>query len=120
MGKIPHPTQVEYVSAERVLKIEFSDDYSCELPTSFLRGFCPCARCQGHGGGPPKWNVLRTEIASDIQDVTAVGNYGMCIIWGDGHDTGIYAFEFLRALVVPEGFDPKQMKAGVPLDLSHP
>lgn len=120
MAKIPHPTEVRYVSEKGVLEMTFSDDLSVAVPTAFLRGFCPCAHCQGHSGGPPKWNVLRTPRSSEVVDVTPVGNYGMCIIWGDGHDTGIYAFDFLRSLVVPDDFDPAKMKPGDLLGISHP
>ncbi|QED28969.1 DUF971 domain-containing protein [Microvenator marinus] len=96
MGSTPHPTEVEYLSASGELRVLFSDGYEVKFSSEKLRGYCPCAHCQGHSGGPLKWNPIRTPLAAQIRDVSAVGNYGMCIAFEDGHDTGIYAFDVLR------------------------
>lgn len=116
MPPVPHPVEIEYASEQGVLKILFSDDLRVVHPVSFLRGFCPCARCQGHGGGPPRWNPLRTPAASVIDDVTPVGTYAVCIVWGDGHDTGIHSYENLRTQRAPEGFEPEAIADGTTLD----
>lgn len=93
-----HPTDVFYAEADHILRVTFSDGATHEYPTVYLRGYCPCARCQGHGGGPPRWvPVTRWEQAT-VEDVTPVGNYAMCIAWADGHDTGIYTFANLLAM----------------------
>lgn len=104
----PHATEVEYIGAEEVLRVRFSDDVEQRFPVAFLRGFCPCARCQGHGAGPPTWTPWTSPRATEVVDVTPVGTYAMCIVWGDGHDTGIYSFEALRRMA-PEGFDVATM-----------
>jgi DUF971 family protein len=114
--KTPHPTAIEFVEAERLLKLDFSDGSHRELPTAFLRGFCPCAHCQGHSGGPPRWVPMRSERSDVVDDVYPVGNYAICIRWGDGHDTGIYAFKYLLRWDVPEDFDPDAIEAGTELD----
>jgi DUF971 family protein len=59
-----------------------------------VRGYCPCANCQGHGG-PVEFQPGRD---SDLQDIREVGNYALCFVWADGHDSGIYSFEYLRSL----------------------
>ena len=113
---IPHPTEVNYVEGEQLLRITFSDDVVREFPTAFLRGFCPCARCQGHGGGPATWTPWTHESAIRVDNVTPVGNYAMCIVWGDGHDTGIYSFELLRRMQPDEfSVDDATPETEVPL-----
>ena len=108
MPQTPHPVAIEYVSAKSVLKITFSDDLVAEYPTVYLRGYCPCARCQGHGAGPPSWIPVTHAKQAEVEDVTPVGNYAICIAWADGHDTGIYTFASLREMHQPDGYDPKE------------
>ncbi len=92
------PVQVEYKDASHTLHIVFDDDTQCALPTVHLRGYCPCARCQGHSAGPPSWIPVTSWRMATVEDVTPVGNYAMCIVWADGHDTGIYTFARLHEL----------------------
>lgn len=105
---VPHPTEVLYLEAKGVLRVTFSDDLVMEYPTALLRGFCPCARCQGHGGGPATWTPNPSPRANIVENVSPVGTYAFCVSWGDGHDTGIYSFEMLRRIDV-EGFDEAAM-----------
>jgi len=107
----PHPTEVRWLEDDAVLRVTFSDDVVREYPAAFLRGFCPCARCQGHGAGPATYCVPQGAAATRVEDVTPVGNYAMCIVWGDGHDTGIYSFSLLREMD-PSGFDPASAREG--------
>lgn len=95
---IPHPTEVRYIEEAQQLIIEFSDGLKVEYPTPFLRGFCPCAKCQGHGGGPATWTAAPHPRAYVVENASPVGTYALCIVWGDGHDTGIYTFEALREM----------------------
>lgn len=118
MGYTPHPTEIRYREEDGLLTITFSDDVTRDYPTAYLRGFCPCAHCQGHSGGPPTWNALRSDAARRVEDVTQVGGYAICIHWGDRHDTGIYSFEYLRSMRPPEGFDPAEMNAGEEVELA--
>lgn len=64
------------------------------LPHTILRGYCPCAGCQGHGGTvrfiPPP--------SEDLREIQPVGNYAVGLTWGDLHSTGIYSFAFLWKL----------------------
>ena len=108
MGITPHPTAIEYVQTEHVLKMTFSDGLSVDYPTAFLRGYCPCAKCQGHSAGPPKWIPLTAESQRTVNNVTQVGAYALCIVWEDGHDTGIYTFATLREMAddVAHGLSP--------------
>jgi DUF971 family protein len=64
------------------------------IPTAILRGYCPCAGCQGHNG-PITFQAGRD---SELIELEGVGNYGLKLAWGDRHDTGIYTYRFLRQL----------------------
>lgn len=94
-----HPTEIRYEQANQLLHIVFNDGQEADFPTPFLRGYCPCARCQGHSGGPPQWIDITSARQIAVEDVTQVGSYAICISWGDGHDTGIYTFQKLHAMI---------------------
>jgi ATP-binding protein involved in chromosome partitioning len=64
-----------------------------------LRLACSCARCVDETTGVKR--LRDDEVPADVRPVALhpVGNYGIAIAWSDGHDTGIYTFETLRAIV---------------------
>ena len=99
MGVHPHPTEIRFNEEERLLKMTFSDGVSHDYPTPILRGYCPCAHCQGHGSMPHKWNPPADESEIRVEDVTQVGGYAICIAWADGHNTGVYSFQMLRRII---------------------
>ncbi len=78
----------------RVIELSWADGRTFKLPHRIVRGYCPCAGCQGHAGG------VRFVDGGDpeLRDIGQVGNYALELGWGDGHATGIYPFEFLRKL----------------------
>ncbi|MFB6371558.1 MAG: gamma-butyrobetaine hydroxylase-like domain-containing protein, partial [Bradymonadaceae bacterium] len=94
----PHQTEIRFIEDERLLKITFSDGEQYDYETPILRGYCPCAHCQGHGSMPHKFNKIRNESAIVIDDISQVGAYAICIAWADGHNTGVYSFEMLRQI----------------------
>lgn len=93
-----HPTEIRFNEDERLLKIEFSDDTHHDYETPILRGYCPCAHCQGHGSMPHNFNPIQHESAIIVSDVSQVGGYAICIAWADGHNTGVYSFEMLKTI----------------------
>ena len=92
---MPKPVAIEYIKSEHLLRVAFDHGQTYEYPTVYLRGYCPCALCQGHGSGPPKWVEVTHWLQASVENVTPVGNYALCIVWADGHDTGIYTFASL-------------------------
>jgi DUF971 family protein len=58
-----------------------------------LRGFCPCAGCQGHSG-----EVRFHPGNEELREIEPVGRYALALKWGDAHATGIYSFELLWRL----------------------
>lgn len=77
-----------------MLRVEWSDGHVSEYPYAYLRGWCPCAACQGHGGE----RRFVDGGNSDLERISVVGRYGLDPVWGDGHDTGIYTYRYLRTL----------------------
>ena len=65
-----------------------------DYPFTYLRGWCPCAVCQGHGD---ERRFIEVETPQLVR-IDMVGNYAVNPTWDDGHETGIYTFEYLRSL----------------------
>lgn len=91
------PVEVRAPRGARTLEIEWADGHTGLYPHRVLRGFCPCAHCQGHEG-PIRYVPPPSEAALELADLEEVGQYAIRLAWGDGHATGIYSFRFLRAL----------------------
>lgn len=96
----PQMIEVKRLPDEKKLRLSWDDDFTGEIEYDRVRGFCPCAGCQGHGTGKVEFRPP----AAPVQplSIRLVGNYAISIQWSDGHDTGIYRFEFLRKLIEDE------------------
>ena len=70
----------------------WADARKSRIAISKLRGFCPCAECQGHGQG---FSYQNNQTKS-IEKAEKVGNYAIKFHFSDKHSTGIYTFEMLR------------------------
>ncbi len=88
------PRKVKAPHGALVFEIEWADAHLCRYPHQILRGFCPCAGCQGHTG------VIRYQTPGNLElrSIERVGNYALGLTWGDGHASGIYSFRYLRRL----------------------
>jgi DUF971 family protein len=94
MAALQFPTEINYNKASGVVRISWNDGHIGEYTPQYLRGFCPCALCQGHGTERSFISVPQAQ----IQEIRAVGNYAIEFRWHGGHSTGIYSFDYLRAL----------------------
>jgi DUF971 family protein len=98
-----YPTRLELIEGNRLL-IEWSDGRKREYTFGELRSACPCASCREKRSAPPPppslLPVLSTAEAQplSILEMNPVGNYAYSIHFSDGHNTGIYTLELLRAL----------------------
>ena len=110
-------TDIEYKSEDKSMRFVFSDGHELTIYTRILRGFCPCAGCQGHRAGVPKF-VSPHDRAIGVENVTPVGNYACCIVWSDRHDTGIYSWKFLRGFAQYER--DEEIEEGAALRLAEP
>jgi DUF971 family protein len=87
-------TEVRRLPDKGRLRLTWNDGHVAEFDYGYLRGYCPCAGCQGHGSGPVEFRPPSAEVKP--LDIRPVGNYAISIHWSDAHDTGIYRFDFLR------------------------
>jgi DUF971 family protein len=88
------PIEIHHMKEKSLVRIQWDDGHSGDYPCAHLRGYCPCALCQGHGG-----HIKFVEgVPSGLSEITPVGNYAIQFAWEDGHSTGIYTFEYLRSL----------------------
>ena len=85
--------QVQNENARVIVK--WADGHESVYPISRLRGYCPCAVCQGHGVGGLKF-IANTVNA--IFDAELVGRYAIHFKFADAHDTGIFRWDALRRL----------------------
>jgi DUF971 family protein len=90
----PNPTEMNHIKARGVVRVTWDDGHVGEYEQTYLRGYCPCALCQGHG---PQRRFIESPEAQ-LMAIEPVGNYAVELHWRDGHSTGIYTFEYLRAL----------------------
>ena len=88
------PLQIDISAAQETLTVRWNDGHVSTYPWWYVRGFCPCAMCQGHAGG---WDFVKVD-RPRLAEVNEVGHYALNITWQDGHRTGIYSFEVLRQL----------------------
>ena len=94
----PSPTEIKLHQASRKLEIAFSDGARFELPFEFLRVYSPSAEVRGHGPGQEVLQVGKRDVL--INAAEPVGLYGINFFFSDGHDTGIYSWEYLYDLGV--------------------
>ena len=81
---------------KKILKLVFNDD-SEDFSFEFLRAYTPSAEALGHGS--EKNRVFPIDISNiTINSIEQVGNYAMKIIFSDGHDTGIYSWDYMSQL----------------------
>lgn len=97
MTKEPALVEIRRVEDGARLALAWEDGSAAELDARTLRGWCPCATCQGHGGfriefRPPPPGPIR------VGTIEPVGTYGVSMQFSDGHATGIYRFDYLREL----------------------
>ena len=84
--------------SETLLRITWADEKVCDYEAATLRRSCPCAQCVNEWTGE---RTLKADAISDevqIKDVNIVGRYALNFRWSDGHETGIYSFQYLRDL----------------------
>jgi DUF971 family protein len=92
----PQPTEIKLHQASRVLEIAFANGRHFRLPYEFLRVHSPSAEVRGHGPGQETLQVGKRDVT--IRTVEPVGHYALRPAFSDGHDTGIYSWEYLYEL----------------------
>lgn len=91
-------TDIKLNQQSRVLSLTFDDGKTTELSCEYLRVFSPSAEVRGHGPGQETLQTEKEDV--NIVAIEPVGNYAVRLVYSDGHDTGIYAWNFLIELAV--------------------
>jgi len=92
----PVPTEITVRSASRLFEVAFNDGRRFSFPFEFLRVFSPSAEVRGHGPGQEKLQVGKRDVT--ILGVEPVGHYAVQPSFSDGHDTGLYSWDYLYEL----------------------
>lgn len=92
----PRPTGITLHRASRRLEIAFDDGRSFALPFEFLRVYSPSAEVRGHGVGQEVLQVGKKDV--DLVNVQPVGHYALKLCFSDGHDSGLYSWDYLYKL----------------------
>jgi DUF971 family protein len=93
------PKNIEQIGSE--LAIEWNDGSETFLPLRFLRTACPCAACGGEPdvmGDVVRPEVSYTDRSFELKGWQMVGGYALQPTWGDGHNSGIYSYQYLRRI----------------------
>lgn len=92
----PTPTNITVHAQSRVLEIAFSDGASFRLPFELMRVYSPSAEVQGHGPGQETLQTGKRDVT--LTGLEPVGNYAVQPGFSDGHDTGIFSWDYLYFL----------------------
>ncbi|MEZ5446199.1 MAG: DUF971 domain-containing protein [Gammaproteobacteria bacterium] len=93
---MPTPTGITLHRQSRILEVAFEDGKVFRLPCELLRVYSPSADVRGHGPGQ---SVLQTGKENvGISAIEPVGHYAVKLVFDDGHQTGIYSWDYLYEL----------------------
>ena len=95
-GKSPQPVEINLHQVSRVLDVTFDDGKQFSLPCEYLRVFSPSAEVRGHGPGQEVLQVGKRDV--NIDAIEPVGVYAVKLTFNDGHDTGLYSWDYLYEL----------------------
>jgi len=89
-------TRINYARSRRVLELEFADGISGELSAEFLRVHSPSAEVRGHGPGQETLQTGKRDV--QVSAINPVGHYAIQLVFDDGHDSGLFSWDYLREL----------------------
>lgn len=92
----PIPTEIKLHKQSRMLEVAFNDGKRFNLPCEYLRVYSPSAEVRGHGPGQETLQVGKKEV--EITNIEPVGQYAVVLVFSDGHDSGIYSWDYLYDL----------------------
>ena len=87
------PIEIRYIKKNNILSLTFEDGLKENLTIEYLRCFSPSAEVRGHGPGQEKLQKGKEDVRLD--KIEPVGNYAVKLVFDDGHDSGIYSWEYL-------------------------
>ena len=115
----PIPTDIVLHETSRLLEVSFDNGQTYKLPFEFLRVFSPSAEVQGHGPGQEVLQTGKREVR--IVSLSPVGHYGLQPTFSDGHDSGIFSWDYLHHLGLHQAslwaqYEQRLQQAGVGRD----
>jgi DUF971 family protein len=93
---MPIPTTITLHQQSKELEIAFDDGLVCRLSCEYLRVYSPSAEVRGHGPGQEVLQTGKKNVG--ITAIEPVGQYAVKLVFSDGHDTGLYAWDYLHEL----------------------
>ena len=105
MAEAVTPTSLHLHQRSRVLDLHFSDGRRFSLPCEYLRVYSPSAECRGHGSDSPP---PEHKAGVNISRIEEVGHYAVRLHFDDGHNTGLYSWQYLYQLGVNQETNWKQ------------
>ena len=94
----PRPLEINLHQKSRVLEVRFDDGMNFQLPCEYLRVYSPSAEVRGHGPGQEVLQVGKEQV--NISAIDPVGSYAVRLHFDDGHNTGLYSWNYLYELGV--------------------
>ena len=92
------PTDIILHQQSHILEIAFDDGQRFKLSCEYLRVHSPSAEVRGHGSGQEVLQIGKRNVT--ILAIEPVGNYAVKLVFSDGHDTGLYSWDYLYSLGV--------------------
>lgn len=92
----PIPTEINFHQKSRLLELTFDNGERFELTCEYLRVFSPSAEVRGHSEDEAVLQVGKAQV--NIEQIEPAGNYAIILHFDDGHNTGIYSWEWLYYL----------------------
>ena len=92
----PRPLEIKLQQKSRIVEVSFDDGKVFRLSCEYLRVYSPSAEVRGHGPGQEVLQPGKKEV--EITAIEPVGNYAVKIVFSDGHDTGLYSWDYLYEL----------------------
>ena len=119
----PTPTDITVHSQSRVLEVTFSDGASFRIPFELMRIYSPSAEVQGHGPGQEVLQTGKRKV--DLLGLEPIGNYAVQPSFSDGHDTGLFSWDYLYHLGAEQDrlwadYEQRLKQAGVERDAPMP
>lgn len=90
------PVELCLHTRSRELEVHFDDGAAFRLPAEYLRVYSPSAEVRGHGPGQEVLQTGKRDVA--ILGIEPVGQYAVKLVFDDGHDSGLYSWDYLHEL----------------------
>jgi DUF971 family protein len=95
-SQTPQPVSITVHQQSRVLEVGFSDGHAFRIPFELMRVYSPSAEVQGHGPGQEVLQTGKREVV--LTALEPIGNYAVQPSFSDGHDSGIFSWDYLYHL----------------------